>query len=29
VGGIIGHKFLSSYRVSMDMELSELRLEKF
>ena len=29
VGGIVGHKFLSSYRVSMDMELSELRLEKF
>ncbi|MSO30042.1 MAG: tetratricopeptide repeat protein [Acidobacteria bacterium] len=29
LGGIIGHKFLGSYRVSMDMELSELRLEKF
>ena len=29
VGGIVGHKFLSSYRVSMDMERSELRLEKF
>ena len=29
VGGIIGHKFLSSYRVSMDIEHSELRLEKF
>jgi Flp pilus assembly protein TadD len=28
VGGIVGHKFLSSYRVSMDMERSELRLEK-
>ena len=28
VGGIVGHKFLSSYRVSMDMEHSELRLEK-
>jgi tetratricopeptide (TPR) repeat protein len=29
VGGIVGHKFLGSYRVSMDMERSELRLEKF
>jgi hypothetical protein len=29
VGGIIGHKFLSSYRVSMDMANSELRLEKY
>jgi hypothetical protein len=29
VGGIVGHKFLSAYRVTMDMELSELRLEKF
>ncbi len=29
IGGIVGHKFLSSYRVSMDMERSELRLEKF
>jgi Flp pilus assembly protein TadD/predicted aspartyl protease len=29
VGGIVGHKFLSAYRVSMDMERSELRLEKF
>jgi Flp pilus assembly protein TadD/predicted aspartyl protease len=28
VGGIVGHKFLSSYRVTMDMERSELRLEK-
>jgi Flp pilus assembly protein TadD/predicted aspartyl protease len=28
VGGIVGHKFLSSYRVSMDMEHGELRLEK-
>jgi hypothetical protein len=28
VGGIVGHKFLSGYRVSMDMEHSELRLEK-
>jgi Flp pilus assembly protein TadD/predicted aspartyl protease len=29
VGGIIGYKFLSSYRVSMDMASSELRLEKY
>jgi Flp pilus assembly protein TadD/predicted aspartyl protease len=29
VGGIIGHKFLGSYRVSMDMANSELRLEKY
>ena len=29
VGGIVGHKFLGSYRVSMDMDRSELRLEKF
>jgi predicted aspartyl protease len=29
VGGIVGHKFLSDYRVSMDMASSELRLEKF
>jgi hypothetical protein len=29
VGGIVGHKFLGSYRVSMDMERSELRLEEF
>ena len=29
VGGIVGHKFLGNYRVSMDMERSELRLEKF
>jgi Flp pilus assembly protein TadD len=29
VGGIVGHKFLSNYRVAMDMEKSELRLEKF
>ncbi len=29
VGGIIGHKFLSSYRVSMDMASSQLRLEKY
>jgi hypothetical protein len=29
LGGIIGHKFLSEYRVSMDLVRSELRLEKF
>jgi hypothetical protein len=29
VGGIIGHRFLGSYRVSMDLANSELRLEKF
>ncbi|MBI4887654.1 MAG: aspartyl protease family protein [Acidobacteria bacterium] len=28
VGGIVGHRFLSDYRVSMDMGRSELRLEK-
>jgi predicted aspartyl protease len=29
LGGIVGHKFLSSYRVSMDLAQSELRLQKF
>jgi Flp pilus assembly protein TadD len=29
VGGIVGHKFLAGYRVSMDMANSELLLEKF
>jgi Flp pilus assembly protein TadD len=29
LGGIVGHKFLAPYRVAMDMERSELRLEKF
>jgi predicted aspartyl protease len=29
VGGIVGHKFLGSYKVSMDLANSELRLEKF
>ena len=29
LGGIVGHKFLSEYRVSMDMVRSELRLQKF
>jgi hypothetical protein len=28
VGGIVGHRFLAPYRVSMDLEKSELRLEK-
>jgi hypothetical protein len=28
VGGIVGHKFLGEYRVSMDVERSELRLER-
>jgi PAS domain-containing protein len=28
VGGIVGHKFLAPYRVTMDMMRSELRLEK-
>jgi tetratricopeptide (TPR) repeat protein len=28
VGGIVGHKFLSPYRVSMDLAKSELRLAK-
>jgi predicted aspartyl protease len=29
LGGIVGHKFLAPYRVSMDLVNSELRLEKF
>jgi predicted aspartyl protease len=29
LGGIVGHKFLSSYEVTMDMAHSQLRLEKF
>ena len=29
LGGIVGHRFLAPYRVSMDLEKSELRLEKF
>jgi Flp pilus assembly protein TadD/predicted aspartyl protease len=29
LGGIVGHRFLSEYRVSMDMGRSEVRLEKF
>lgn len=29
LGGIVGHKFLAGYRVSMDLARSELRLEKF
>jgi hypothetical protein len=28
VGGIIGHRFLSPYRVSMDLTKSELRLSR-
>jgi hypothetical protein len=28
VGGIVGHRFLSPYRVSLDMDRSELRLSK-
>jgi predicted aspartyl protease len=29
LGGIVGHRFLAPYRVTMDMALGELRLEKF
>jgi len=29
LGGIVGHKFLASYRVTMDLAASELRLQKF
>jgi hypothetical protein len=29
LGGIVGHKFLAPYRVFMDLQNSELRLEKF
>lgn len=29
VGGIVGHKFLGNYRVSMDLARSVLRLDKF
>jgi predicted aspartyl protease/Flp pilus assembly protein TadD len=29
VGGIVGHRFLSEYRVSMDVARSELRLDRF
>jgi Flp pilus assembly protein TadD len=29
LGGIVGHKFLAPYRVTMDLEQSELRLQKF
>jgi hypothetical protein len=28
VGGIVGHRFLSNYRVSIDLERSTLRLKK-
>jgi hypothetical protein len=29
LGGIVGHKFLGNYRVSMDLTQSELRLERY
>jgi len=29
VGGIVGHRFLSGYRVAMDMARGQLRLERF
>src|SRR5687768_15345264 len=29
IGGIVGHKFLAPYRVTMDLAKSELRLDKF
>jgi tetratricopeptide (TPR) repeat protein len=29
VGGILGHKFLGSYRVALDINRAELRLQKF
>jgi tetratricopeptide (TPR) repeat protein/predicted aspartyl protease len=29
LGGIVGHNFLSKYRVALDTDLSELRLQKF
>ena len=29
LGGIVGHKFLAPYRVTMDLAQSELRLQKF
>jgi predicted aspartyl protease/cytochrome c-type biogenesis protein CcmH/NrfG len=29
LGGIVGHNFLGTYRVAMDMTTSELRLEKY
>ena len=29
LGGIVGHNFLSHYKVALDMERSELRLQKF
>jgi predicted aspartyl protease len=29
LGGIVGHKFLGNYKVTMDMTESELRLERF
>ncbi len=29
LGGIVGHNFLSHYKVALDTERSELRLQKF
>ena len=29
LGGIVGHKFLASYRVTMDLVKSELRLKSY
>jgi hypothetical protein len=29
LGGIVGHKFLAPFRVTMDIERSELLLERF
>jgi hypothetical protein len=29
LGGIVGHNFLSHYKVALDMDRSELRLQKF
>ena len=28
LGGIVGHKFLSPYRVTMDLQRSELRMTR-
>jgi hypothetical protein len=29
LGGIVGHNFLSNYKTALDLERSELRLQKF
>ena len=29
LGGIVGHRFLSPYRVFLDLERAELRLERY